>query len=47
LVYDSFIENWEDFNARHEMEQYINLSMEVPDAVLAAYDGILKELFRL
>ena len=40
LKYDTYIEEWSGVNAAYELEQYISLSGEVPDIIIAGFDGI-------
>jgi len=40
ILYKSYIEDWSGKNAAFELNQYLSLSGEKPDVILAAYDGI-------
>ena len=40
IVYDSYVEDWSGDNSYFEMKKYLDLSEDVPDAVLSAYDGL-------
>ncbi len=40
ILYRSYIEDWSGENAAFELNQYLSLSGEKPDVILAAYDGI-------
>nr|WP_319399252.1 substrate-binding domain-containing protein [uncultured Carboxylicivirga sp.] len=40
ILYKTYIEEWSDKNAEYEMRQFISLSNEKPDIVLASFDGI-------
>jgi D-xylose transport system substrate-binding protein len=40
ILYQSYIENWDSKNAAFELDQYLSLTGERPDAVLSAYDGM-------
>ncbi len=45
IVYDSYIEDWAYDNAAHEFERYVNLTGNIPDVVLSAYNGMNVGLF--
>ncbi len=40
IVYDNYIEDWSGDNARAEMKKYLDLSVQTPDAILSAFDGM-------
>jgi len=40
ILYKSYIEDWSGENAAFELNQYLSISGEKPDVILAAYDGI-------
>ncbi|HEY4785705.1 MAG TPA: substrate-binding domain-containing protein [Bacteroidales bacterium] len=40
IVYDLYVEDWSGDNARAEIKKYLNLTDQVPDAILSAYDGM-------
>jgi D-xylose transport system substrate-binding protein len=40
ILYKTFIEEWSGVNAGFELNQFLALSGEKPDVILAAYDGI-------
>lgn len=46
IVYDSYIEDWSGENAHYEMSALLNLSMQVPDAILSAYDGMSRGIIQ-
>ena len=40
IIYQSFIEDWNPDNAGFELNQFLSLTGEKPDAILSAYDGM-------
>jgi D-xylose ABC transporter substrate-binding protein len=40
IVYDNYVEDWSGDNARADIKKYLDLSNQVPDAILSAYDGM-------
>lgn len=40
IVYDIYVEDWSGDNAHAEMKKFLDLSAQVPDAILSAYDGM-------
>lgn len=45
IVYESYIEDWSTDNALFEFKHYVNLSGNMPDVVLSAYNGMNSGLF--
>lgn len=42
VVYDVFIENWSYENAYEEINSYLNMCQEIPNAILASNDGMAR-----
>jgi len=40
IVYDTYVEDWSGENARTDIKKYLDLSLQKPDAILSAYDGM-------
>jgi D-xylose transport system substrate-binding protein len=46
IVYNIYIENWDNENAYHEIANYLDMSAEVPDVILASNDGMASGAIR-
>jgi len=40
ILYQSYIEDWDSKNAAFELDQYLSLTGQKPDAIFSAYDGM-------
>jgi D-xylose transport system substrate-binding protein len=40
ILYNVFVEDWSGDNAYVETKKFLNLSMDIPDVILSAYDGM-------
>jgi D-xylose transport system substrate-binding protein len=40
IIYQTFVEDWNEYNAEFELNQVLSFSGEKPDVIIAAYDGI-------
>jgi len=40
IAYNIFVEDWSSENAYQEIKSFLNLSGQIPDAILSSYDGM-------
>jgi D-xylose transport system substrate-binding protein len=47
IVYNIYIEDWSGENAKHEIKNYLDLSLDKPDVILSSNDGMATSVIEL